>query len=621
MKSLNIGILAHVDAGKTSLTERLLFESGVIQTLGSVDAGNTQTDSMALERQRGITIRSAVVSFTVGNLKINLIDTPGHPDFIAEVERALGVLDAAILIISAVEGVQSQTRILMRTLKKLHTPTLIFINKVDRMSARSDELIAEIRAELFPNVVTMNAVMDIGTHDAKVTNVARNSAKLAAQINRMEVCPVFYGSAVTGAGVPELIGALETCLLPHANSSNDLLSAVVFKIERNSRDEKIAYVRVYTGAVHVRSHVDVLRRDENDVEVTQTAQITSMQLFKDGKVVYVQVANAGDIVKVFGLRDSYVNDWIGRRTKEMAAQFARPSLEVVVAPEEPADRPKLFKALKRMSEQDPLIQIHQSESGVLSIRLYGEVQREIIQALLHDDHNLDAQFEKTHTIYIEKVRGEGSAFADRHDPDNSFEATIGLKIGPGKPDSGIVFKIGVGRGSLPVAFQKAIEDTVHTTLKQGLYGWEVTDCVIEITHAGYDSVLSNGGDFRKLTPLLLMAALQKAETDVYEPLNRFELDVPESALPQVLQGLAKAEAKLEHAPTTQGGISHVRGTMPVRNTFDFERTVPKITHGEGVLTAEPGGYEKVHGTLPSRERTDANPLNRQEYLRHVLRRE
>src|SRR6187200_678140 len=199
---LNLGILAHVDAGKTTLTERLLYAAGVIDELGSVDHGNTQTDTLALERQRGITIKSAVVSFAIDDLAVNLIDTPGHPDFIAEVERVLDVLDGAVLVLSAVEGVQAQTPLLMRALQRLRVPTLLFINKTDRRGADPARVLDEIAEKLTPGA-------------APADDPARTAAALAALTARAVVHPVFAGSARSGAGVPELIGGI-TALLPSA---------------------------------------------------------------------------------------------------------------------------------------------------------------------------------------------------------------------------------------------------------------------------------------------------------------------------------------------------------------------------------------------------------------------
>ncbi|MFC7484839.1 GTP-binding protein [Luedemannella flava] len=281
MTIVNLGILAHVDAGKTSLTERLLHAAGVIDEVGSVDAGSTQTDTLELERRRGITIRAAVVSFAIGDVTVNLIDTPGHPDFIAEVERSLGVLDGVVLVVSAVEGVQAQTRVLMRALRRLRIPTLLFINKIDRRGADPDRVLADIARRLTPDIVAMGAVRDasyrpFGPSDSAFTDrlvdlltehddalladcvnhppgYARLRAELAAQTARGLVHPVFAGSAVTGAGVETLMSGIAE-LLPPATADGPL-RGTVFKVERGPAGEKIAYVRMFAGTVRVRDRL------------------------------------------------------------------------------------------------------------------------------------------------------------------------------------------------------------------------------------------------------------------------------------------------------------------------------------------------------------------------------
>src|SRR5229473_186339 len=289
-KTLNLGILAHVDAGKTTLTERLLYAAGVIDEIGSVDAGTTQTDSLPLEQQRGITIKSAVASLRVGGLTVNIIDTPGHPDFIAEVERALRVLDGAVLVISAVEGVQPQTRILMRALQRLRVPTLMFVNKIDRRGAGYERLLRAISERLTPAIVPMGSARELGTRAADFTPAGGADAaftarlaevlaersdsilaayvhgetaisqrrlreELAAQTRRGNVHPVFFGSALTGAGVDSLMSGIAE-LLPTADRDIDgPASGRVFKIERGPAGEKIAYVRMFSGTVRARDRV------------------------------------------------------------------------------------------------------------------------------------------------------------------------------------------------------------------------------------------------------------------------------------------------------------------------------------------------------------------------------
>lgn len=643
MKSLNLGILAHVDAGKTSLTERLLFNAGITNTLGSVDSGTTQTDSLALEQKRGITIKSAVASFVIGNLKVNLIDTPGHPDFIAEVERALSVLDAVILVVSAVEGIQPQTRVLMRTLKKMRIPVIIFINKIDRMGAQSDELLEDIRAKLFSNTIAINSVTNIGTSQATVIandDITALHAEVSEQTYRAELCPIFFGSAITGVGTKELASALEQFLIPKSPPQNDVLSAVIFKIERNKRGEKIAYARIFTGALHPRTQVQLQREG-----YIYSGKITKMALFQKGTSTEVSSVQAGDIVKLHGLSDCQIGDAIGHYpTHYRQAAFARPTLEVVITPKDAANKPKLYVALLQLSEQDPLIHIYQDTTNdAISLRLYGEVQKEVIQDTLIVEYGIETKFAHMTTICIERPIAVGEAIEikaktsksylewDGHS--NPFLATIGLKITPATPDSGIQF--GFSKevlGKMPLAFFNAIEETAPQAMQQGLYGWQVTDCVVTLTkveyyprqstaHGGFDkNISSTARDFRYLTPLVFINALKQAGTAVYEPLNRFELDIPVTALPQVLQRLTEVEAKLEET-VTERETTHVTGTLPVRYTFDFQRNLPDITGGEGSITTEPGGYEKVRSEYPIQARRNNNPVDREDYFRRTLKKE
>jgi ribosomal protection tetracycline resistance protein len=293
MRTLNLGILAHVDAGKTSLTERLLYAAGAIDHVGSVDDGSTQTDTLALERQRGITIRSAVVAFRIGDVAVNLIDTPGHPDFIAEVERVLSVLDGAVLVVSAVEGVQAQTRVLMRALQRLRVPTLLFVNKIDRGGAEVERVLRQVAERLTPAIVPMGSASALGTREAmfapygeehaELTNrladvlTANDDALLAAyvaddaavsyrqlrealvvQTARARVHPVFCGSAITGAGVEALMAVIAELLPATEYDPDGPLSATVFKIERNRAGAKVAYARLFAG----RLRAGVVRRGE-----------------------------------------------------------------------------------------------------------------------------------------------------------------------------------------------------------------------------------------------------------------------------------------------------------------------------------------------------------------------
>ena len=661
MQTLNLGILAHVDAGKTSLTERLLYAAGIVDEPGSVDDGSTQTDSLALERQRGITIRAAVVSFAIDDVTVNLIDTPGHPDFIAEVERVLAVLDGAVLVVSAVEGVQAQTRVLMRTLQRLRIPTLLFVNKIDRAGAQDERTLRAVAQKLTPAIVAMGSVDGPGTRGARFTPhtaadrgfTARlaevladhDEALLAAyvddhdavryddlrralatQTRRARVHPVYFGSAITGAGVDALAAGIRE-LLPAARGDVDgPVSGTVFKVERGPAGEKLAYVRMFSGTLRMRERLSLAGDDEG-------TKVTAISVFDHGGAVERASIGAGQIGRLRGLESVSIGDAIGRppaRTIPSAA-FAPPTLETVVVPDRAADPGALHVALSQLAEQDPLIARRRDAlRGELSLCLYGEVQKEVIEATLADEYGIGVTFRETTTICIERVAGTGAAFELIGTDPNPFLATVGLRVEPAPVGSGVRFDLGVELGSMPRAFMRAVEVTVRETLREGLNGWEVPDCAVAMTHSGYwakqshshatfdKSMSSTARDFRQLTPLVVMAALERAGTTVCEPVHRFAIELP----PDTVGPTAAAVAALRGVPLStdrRGAATVVEGEIPAARVHELTRQLPLLTRGEGVLESAFERYEPVRGAVPTRPRTDDDPLDRREYIRRVLR--
>lgn len=656
---LNLGILAHVDAGKTSLTERLLYEAGVIDQVGSVDQGSTRTDSLALERRRGITIKSAVVSFALGDRTVNLIDTPGHPDFIAEVERVLGVLDGAVLVVSAVEGVQAQTRILFRALRRLGVPTLVFVNKIDRVGARHGDLLDDLRLRLGAAPIAMAAVERISGQRARIRSTPRTDeafiaeltdllterddellaayvrderavdldrirGRLIAQTGRALIHPVYFGSATTGEGVGHLAEGIRHLLPAAAGDADGPLSGTVFKIERGPAGDKTAYARLFSGTVRVRDRIAVGESGEG--------KVTAVGVFDDGGERRGDAAEAGRIAKLCGLESARIGDAIGRAPKGPKEHFAPPTLETVVVPEQEADRGALHTALARLAEQDPLIGLRRDPiRSRLSLSLYGEVQKEVIGSTLAEEHGLDVRFEESTVICVERLAGSGEAAEFIAAEGNPFLATVGLRIDPAPAGTGIAFGLGVELGSMPPAFFTAVEESVHQTLAQGLRGWQVRDCAVTMTHSGYwarqshahgtfdKSMSSTAGDFRGLTPLILMDALRRAGTEVLEPIHRFRLDLPADALGPVLAMLTKLRAVPE-APRAKGDAYTLEGLVPAVSVHALQQRLPPLTRGEGAVECAFEDYRPVTGAVPERERTDANPLDREEYLLAVVRR-
>ncbi|KAB2593245.1 elongation factor G [Streptomyces arboris] len=664
MHTLNLGILAHVDAGKTSLTERLLHTAGTIDTIGSVDDGSTRTDSLALERRRGITIKSAVVSFTLGATTVNLIDTPGHPDFIAEVERVLGVLDGAVLVVSAVEGVQAQTRVLLRTLRRLRIPTLLFVNKTDRPGARYGSLLTSITERLSPDIVAMCSTRHLGTRSASTTPFtgsdpgftgaltdlltrhddelltayvddpaalthARLLEALAEQTARCLVHPVCFGSAATGAGIDALADGI-TGLLPAATGDAEAPArGTVFKVDRTANGERTAYVRMVEGTVHAR---EVLRFRSPDGREGED-KVSAVTVFEDGGEVPVSVVGAGRIGRLKGLAGIRIGDSVGEARAESGRRhFAPPTLETVVVPVRPEDRGALHVALGRLAEQDPLIAVRRDDlRQEVSLSLYGEVQKEVIQATLADEFGVDVTFRATTTICLERPAGTGAAVEIIDTDPNPFLATVGLRVDPAPYGSGVEFGREVELGSMPYSLMRAVEEAVLSTLTQGIHGWQVTDCVVTQTHSGYwprqshshgtfdKSMSSTAGDFRNLTPLVLMDALRRAGTRVYEPMHRFRLELPTDTFGALVPVLARLRA-VPGPPEMRGALCTLEGELPAARVHELQQLLPGLTRGEGMLESAFDGHRPVTGPVPDRPRTDHDPLHRKEYLLRTVRR-
>ena len=661
-RTLNLGILAHVDAGKTTLTERLLYAAGVIDEVGSVDAGTTQTDSLALERQRGITIKSAVVSFAIDDVTVNLIDTPGHPDFIAEVERVLSVLDGTVLVLSAVEGVQPQTVVLMRALQRLHVPTLLFVNKIDRAGADVERVLHAVRRRLTPAAVPLGAVRDAGSRDAAFTpwgetdsafaaglaevlcehddgllaayvdgsgvGYVRLREELAAQTGRALVHPVFLGSARTGAGVGALMAGLAELLPVAAGDAEGPVSGSVFKIERGGAGEKIAYIRMFSGTVRARDRVqtggDAVRK------------VTAISVFDRGSAAQRASVSAGEIGKLSGLADVRIGDAIGTPRAGVEHRFAPPTLETVVVPRDPDDGNALRVALAQLAEQDPLIDVRQDDGRhEISVSLYGEVQKEVVQATLASDYGLEVGFRETTTICVERPAGRGEAAEVLHAESNPFLATIGLRAQPAPPGTGVEFRLDVDTRTAPLYLYKTIEsftasmdEYVRGALQEGLFGWRVTDCVVTMTRCAYSipdgppsrrGPPSTAADFRKLTPLVVLRALEQAGTVVCEPVVRVAVELPTAAIGAVLSALVRLGGAVE-TPSPQGERSTIETILPAARVTELQRELPGLTGGEGVLETSFTGYEPVGGEPPTRRRTTPNPLNLNEYLMHLARR-
>jgi ribosomal protection tetracycline resistance protein len=652
LRTLNLGILAHVDAGKTSLTERLLFEAGVIPELGSVDAGTTRTDSMDIERRRGITVRTNVASFAVGGVQVNLIDTPGHSDFIAEVERSLAALDAAVLVVSAVEGVQPQTVVLWRVLRRLAVPAAIFINKIDRGGAAPAQTRAEIGRRLAagsgarllpltdvlaagspgattrPVPLTDPAVIDVlASGDDRLLRAAVDGPDVTeamavrsarTQVRRGSVVPVAAGSALTGVGVPDLLTTLPR-LMPWARPATPSLSGVIYKIEHGHHGT-LAHCRLFGGELRVRDRVGA-------AEARPTV-ITSLERSTPHGWARASVARSGEVVRIRGISSARTGGWVGEAIPgRVTRQFPAPALESVVEPVNPAKRGRLFSALQELAEADPLINLRVNEErGEIAVSLYGEVQKEVIADLLAGQFGVAVTFRPTVTVHIERIAGTGASSALISEKITPYLATLGFRVEPAPVGSGVACDLEVERGSMPPAFFAATWEGVRAGLAQGLFGWAIPDARVVLTHTGYcprqsamhqkfnKNISSVGADFRYLAPVLIHEALRQARTVVCEPVETFRLEIPASVLPAVTVTIARLSGLITGTSLAAGALA-LTGALPTRSVQPLLAQLPEQTSGEGVFTSEVTHYTPVAGLPPARPRIGPDPLDREEWFR------
>ena len=603
MKIINIGILAHVDAGKTTLTESLLYTSGAILELGSVDKGTTRTDTMFLERQRGITIQAAVTSFNWNDYKINIVDTPGHTDFITEVYRSLSVLDGAILVISAKDGVQAQTRILFHALQKMNIPTIIFINKIDQDGINLNNIYQNIKEKLSNDIIVMQNVtltpeisikniIDLDDWDPVISKNDKLlekyivGEKLTIQelmyeeyrcVKKGSLFPIYHGSARNNIGTQQLIEAISNLFCSEMNENDSELCGRVFKIEYTDHKQRLVYLRLYSGTLHLRDTIMLPEKKK--------MKLTEIYIPSNGEMIQTKIVCSGDIF-IIPNNTLRLNDIIGNE-KILPCNVWNdktvPILRTRIEPIKIEEREKLLDALTEIADTDPLLRYYvDTITHEIIISFLGTVQLEVICSLLIEKYHINIRIEDPTVIYLEKPLQKADYTIHIEVPPNPFWASIGLSITPLPIGTGIQYESKVSLGYLNQSFQNAVREGINYGLEQGLYGWKVTDCKICFEYGVYYSPVSTPSDFRFLAPIVLEQTLKKAGTQLLEPYLSFILFTPEGYFSRAYKDAQKHCAIIETSQSKNDEVIFT-GHIPVRCINEYRNTLTLYTNGQAVF--------------------------------------
>lgn len=587
-KRLCVGLLAHVDAGKTTLSEAMLYRAGVIRTLGRVDHGDTFLDTDAQERSRGITIFSKQAVLPLPGCTLTLLDTPGHVDFSAEMERTLQVLDCAVLIISGPSGIQSHTVTLWRLLRRYQVPVILFFNKMDMETADRDALLAAVRAELDEGCIDFSqpqaqlfeelSLSDEALMEAYLASGTLSDAQIAPLVSHRRVFPCLFGSALRQTGVDALLDALGRFVDEPARGAE--FGAHVFKIARDEKGARLTFLKVTGGTLTVKQ---TLSGEDWEEKADQ------LRLYSGSKFTLLQQAPAGTVCAVTGLSKTMPGDVLGRETAAQAPVL-QPVLEYRLLLEDGTDAALAYGQLRVLEEEDPALHlVWNALLREIRVQLMGAVQMEILQKLIESRFGLRVSFDAENIVYLETitapVEGVGHYEPLRH------YAEVWLKLEPGAPGSGISFAADCPPNSLDENWQRLIRTHVFERAHPGvLTGSPLCDVRIRLIAGRAHLKHTEGGDFREATCRAIRNALMQAENVLLEPVVRFELAMPNEALARVTGELLRIGAQLD-ASETDGGETTLTGRCTAAMFWDYPTRFAASTRGHGRIASRFDRYE------------------------------
>ncbi len=579
-KNITLGLVAHVDSGKTTLTEAMLVGAGALRQAGRVDHGDAFLDTHALERSRGITIFAKEARLTLPHTELTLLDTPGHADFGAEMERTLSVLDYALLIISGTDGVQAHTETLWRLLERYRLPVFIFINKMDRPGADRDEILQNLQQKLSPACLPADAeeetlaLCNEGLMQEYLEGGTLTAECLAAAVARREWFPCFWGAALRQEGITGLLEGLDRLTLPPAYLPD--FAARVYKISTDPQGNRLTHLKVTGGTLRVR------------MPLPNGEKITQIRLYNGAKYQTAEEIPAGTVAAVTGLTQTRAGEGLGA-AREEAPPLLEPVISCRVVLPEGADPRTALAQLRQLAQEDPQLRPEwEEQKREIRVRLMGEIQREILQSVAMERFGLTIGFEEGSILYKETIAAPAEGIG-HYEPLRHY-AEVHLLMEPLPPGSGLQFACGCPTDRLELNWQRLILTHLAEKAHKGvLTGAPITDMKITLIAGRAHPKHTEGGDFREATYRAVRQGLRMAKSILLEPQCRFTLTVPAEQLGRALNDLQQREAEAE-PPELLPETATLRGTAALSMLRDYPAEVVRYTHGRGHLTWEPDGY-------------------------------
>ena len=585
-----IGILAHVDAGKTTLSEALLYNAGITKALGRVDKGNAYLDTDELEKQRGITIFSKQAEFIWKDLEVTLVDTPGHVDFSAEMERTLQILDYAILVISASNGVQSHTRTLWELLKMYKVPTIIFVNKMDMPDTNKALLLSELKSKLDDSCIDFTDIQEVmSNEEVAMTNESLMEEFLSCGkidiedikrgISDREIFPCHFGSALKNDKIIDLLDGLNTYI--DEKKYPDKFSAKVYKINRDSQGNRLTYIKVTGGVLRVKDIID-----DSEEKINQI-RIYSGDKYRTANEIY-----SGEVCAVTGLTKTYSGENLGIENDNNDVILEPVLMYRVVLPQE-IDAAMMLPKLKQLEEEDPTLAIKWNEDlKEIQVCLMGEVQIEILKKLVLDRFKVAIEFDQGNVVYKETisntVEGVGHFEPLRH------YAEVHLRLEPGEIGSGLTFETECSEEILAKNWQRLILTHLQEREHKGvLTGSGITDMKITLVSGRAHLKHTEGGDFRQATYRAVRQGLKMAQSVLLEPYYDFRLEIPTEMLGRAMTDIERIYGKI-NPPENYGEYSVITGYAPVVTMRKYREDIAAYTKGQGKITCTLKGYLPCH---------------------------